>query len=178
MKKFNYSRICNYICVVLMLCLLVTQFLPFWECVDCENCEDGMVSLAEYFWNPREHKACANSMTQVYKDYFGDNIVDAKGKPFKFNASLIVIPTLIIFIAAVLTTFFGLRHGKKAIVAIIPLIAGIAGVYGYTSVLALQVGPNWQLHLGLCIAVLVISVISLTGLIPQAKAKFKELFYN
>lgn len=177
MKRFNYSRICNYICVVLMLCLLATQFLPFWECVDCENCEDGVASIADYFWNPREHKSLQKSMTQVYKDYFGENIVDANGKRFEFTANVILTPALFIFITAVLTVFFGLVYGKKPIVAIIPLIGSIAGIYGYTSALALQVGQNWQLHLGLCIAVLVVSVISLTGLIPEIKAKFQKLFY-
>lgn len=177
MKKINYSRICNYICVVLMLCLLATQFLPFWECVDCNNCEDGVASIADYFWNPREHKPVADELTKVYKSYFGENIVGANGKAFKFTANLILIPALLIFITTILTTFFCLRYGKKPIVAIIPLIGSVAGVYGYTSTLALQVGQNWQLHLGLCIAVLVVSAISLTGLIPEIKAKFQKLFY-
>ena len=177
MKKVNYSRICNYICVVLMLCLLATQFLPFWECVDCDVCEDGMASISDYFWNPREHKSLKKSMTRVYKDYFGENIVDANGKPFEFTANIVLISALGIFVSTLLTVFFGLVCGKKPIVAIFPLIGSIAGIYDYTTALALQVGQNWQLHLGLCIAVLIVSIISLTGLIPEIKAKIQKIYY-
>ena len=46
------ARICNYICVVLMLVILVFQFLPFWHYSTEE--ESFATSIQTYIWFPGE----------------------------------------------------------------------------------------------------------------------------
>lgn len=176
MKKFNYSRICNYVCVVLMLLLLITQFLPFWECKEtCEDC-GGTASISDYFWNPREHKTVASNMKELYLETYGKDLKGDNGKTFKFTANEILVPALVIFITAIGTALICTVFGKKPVSALVPFIGGLAGTYGYSTNIALQAGQNWQVHLVLSILVLVVSLVGLTGVIPQVRAKFKELF--
>ena len=48
------ARICNYICVVLMLVILVFQFLPFWHYSTEE--ESFATSIQTYIWFPGERR--------------------------------------------------------------------------------------------------------------------------
>lgn len=172
MKKRSYSQICNYICVLLMLLLLLTQFLPFWA---SSQSESGSVSISTYFWNPREHKDVAEDLKDLYMEIYGPGLRSANGKAYKFTANEILMPTLFIFITAAVTTVLCTLLAKHPLSAAAPFVGGLTGTIGYATVPALQVGQNWQLHLALSIAVLIVSVISLTGLLPAIKTMIAGL---
>ena len=80
MKKLGKNQIGNCICAFMCLLVLITQFLPFWNCTNCKTHkeEDKMVSVAEYIWIPVNHTPITKSMTNVYYEVFGRGILKVK----------------------------------------------------------------------------------------------------
>ena len=149
MKKnsISYARVLNYVCIVLMLLLLVTQFLPFFE---CPSCEDGTASVSDYVWFPDHHK----DITKVMKS------ADLYGK--KFEVSQVVLTPIVILAGCVLGIIFTIKNGGAPINAIYGLIAGGFGVVGYLTTPGLQIGQNWVLHLAASALVLVCALVVLS----------------
>ena len=159
----NYSRIFNYVCAVLMLLLLITQFLPFWSC-DCTKACDGgdVLSISDYVWFPSDHKQ------GLTKDI--GKVVD------DFEVNDVVLTPVLILAASVLGIVFCTLKAKNPLMGIFPFIAGLAGTIGYLTDPVLQMGQNWQLHLVASILVLVGSLVVLSKLVingVQAYKKFK-----
>lgn len=153
-----FSYISNAVCFLLLLVMLGTQFMPFWLCENCKNHEEAkQVSIAEYTCFPKKHSPITKGMTDVYLNIYGQDLVDEKGKPFKFQANDTVIPCVIIFAACILTVVMLIKKPSSPWVPVFPLAAGVGGIVGYLTTAALQVGPNWQLHL---IAAIVLTVAS------------------
>ena len=148
MKKNNvsYAKIFNYVCVVLMLLLLVTQFLPFWT---CPGCEDGVASVSDYVWFPDHHKDITND---IMKEIYGK----------KFEVSEVVLTPILILVSCVLGIIFCIKNASNPLTAIIPLIGGATGVVGYLTTPGLQAGQNWILHLVAAALVLVCSLVVLS----------------
>ena len=144
-KLFTY--ISNAVCFLLLLAMLATQFMPFWLCEDCKNHEEAkMVSAAEYTWFAKKHSPITKGMTEVYLDAYGHDLVDEKGKPFKFQANDTVIPCVVIFAATILAIAMLIKKPDSPLFPIFPLAGGISGAFGYLAILALQQGQNWMLH--------------------------------
>ncbi len=157
MKKntVSYARIFNYVCVVLMLLLLVTQFLPFWNCA---GCEDGMASVSDYVWFPNRHKDITNN---IMKDLYGKTFV----------VSQVVNAPLLILFGCVLGIILCIKNAHKPLTAIIPLIVGGAGVIGYLTTPGLQVGQNWIVHVIAAALVMVCALVSLSELVVKLAKK-------
>ena len=157
-NKISYGTIFNYICVVFMLFVIVTQFLPFYECA---GCEDGTTSLADYVWFPDHHK-------EITKDTMKD--ADMYGK--KFEVSQVVWTPIVTLAGSVLGIIFCLKNARKPWVALIPFATGAIGVYGYLTTKGLQIGENWILHLIACALVLVCALVTLSDpIVKLAKKK-------
>ena len=143
-----FTYISNAVCAFLLLAMFATQFLPFWLCSDCKNHEEPkVVSVAEYTWFAKEHTPITKGMTEVYLDLYGHDLVDEKGKPFKFQANDTVIPCIIVFAAIIITVIMLFKNPGNPWLPIFPAAAGIGGTVGYLAIAALQEGQNWQLHL-------------------------------
>ena len=158
MKKNNvsYARIFNYVCVVLMLLLLVTQFLPFWNCADCE---DGVASVSDYVWFPDHHKDITK---EIMKEIYGK----------KFEVSEVVTAPIVIFASCVLGIIFCIKDSHKPAVALIPLAGSLFGAFGYLTSPGLQVGQNWILHLIACVLVAICALVVLSEpIVKLAKKK-------
>lgn len=153
MKKSSvtYSQFFMYICVVLMLVMMATQFLPFWECA---HCEDGVASISDYVWWPEYHK-----------DITDDIMKDLYGKKFGLN-DLVLTPVLIVA-CTILSLFFCIKNAKKPLYAIIPAIGGGAGVFGYLTSPGLLAGSNWEIHVAVGAVLLVCSLVALSGAIVK-----------
>ena len=153
-----FSYISNAVCFLLLLVMLGTQFMPFWLCEDCKNHEETkQVSIAEYTCFPKKHSPITKGMTEVYLNIYGQDLVDEKGKPFKFQPNDTVIPCVIIFAACILTVVMLIKKPRSPWVPVFPLAAGVGGVVGYLTTAALQAGQNWQLHLIVAIVLTVAS---------------------
>ena len=174
MKKLTITSLCNFVCAVLLLVTLVMQFQPFWTCEDCKSHKDTTkdVSIAEYFWLPRHHDELAEDMTDLYKEIYGNNYRDPNGKKFKFRANEVLATALAASVGSVAGILCCVLLRKKFWVSAIPLAVGIAGVLGFTTCPALQIGKNAQIHLIIAIVVTVVAAISLIlGTILAIRAK-------
>ena len=148
-----------YISVALMLVMMATQFLPFWE---CSACEDGVASISDYVWFPEHHKDITNT---IMKDLYGK----------KFAVADVVLTPVIIVACTILSLFFCLKNADKYIYAIIPAIGGAAGVFGYLTCPGLQAGSNWVIHMAVGAALLACSLAAFSGFIVSlAKKKARE----
>ena len=162
MKTNNkFALISNIVCALLLFALVATQFLPFWNCTGCKNHEDGMISISEYLWHPKNHTPVTNGMTDVYKNYFGQDIKDENGKAWKFEANDVITTPVIIVIATILCVIFLVTKYKTMLPTLMACIGGAAGAFGYLTNLALETGSNWVLHLVVAGVVTAVSAVFL-----------------
>ena len=149
------ARICNYICVVLMLVILVFQFLPFWHYSTEE--ESFATSIQTYIWFPGE----CRDLDDYLAEQTGNEDIEA--------GQILGMPILVLVSGAV-GIVLCLIKAKSAIVSLLPAICGISGIWGFLSTPAFQLGSNWVVSLVLCIAGLLVSLVSLLTLAKKEKA--------
>lgn len=133
-KSLNHVRTCNIISAILLMALLVCQLMPFWRTGTHE------VSIQGYTWFPENHKEILEYLK-------------AEANPETTVNSVVSMPIIVL-----ISGFFGMIlcafKSENAWCASLAGICGIAGVIGYLTVPAFQVGNLWGLHLLLCVAVL------------------------
>lgn len=137
----NVVRMCNIICLVLLLALLVCQFLPFW------TVGEKQVSVQEYTW-----------ITWAHED-LTDSFIDTFGRDFMIKD--MVLTPFIVLAGIILAAIFCVSKVKKPGAAFLPFFVGVLVAWGYLSTPILQMGMLWQLHLGLSIAMAVVSLVPL-----------------
>lgn len=161
MKKNKFTIVSNIVCLALLLVLFVMQFLPFWNCTNCTTHEDGLISIGEYVWNTRDHRALTSKMTDIYKDKYGPGMKDEDGKAWKFEANDVVNIPVVIVISMIAGVLLMLSKPKTVLPALCACIGGFTGVIGYLTNVALQAGQNWTLHLAVAAVVAVASAVLL-----------------
>ncbi len=138
MKK---SQIFNYVCIALMAALLVLQFMPFW------NYDGVSTSIQSYIWFPAENAQLTAYLTaQLGESYTINNII---------------WPPILTLVALVVGVIICLWKSDEEWTALIPLAGGLIGAWGYLTTPAYQLGANWVLHLLVCIAIVVMAVLTL-----------------
>lgn len=173
MKQKNYTKILSFVLAVLLVCLLITQLLPFWNCSNCKTHKenDRMISIAEYILFPLDHKSLTTDMTNVYKAVYGEDLFDAQGKKWVFTVDEILICPLLVLVGCLLGIVLCIVMENKLYGILCGAIAGIAGVMGYLLYLPLQIGPNWQIHLAVAGVTAVASIALLVyDIIVRIKA--------
>ena len=135
------SKIFNIITIVLMGALLVLHFMPFWS-------YDGIsTSIQSYVWFPGNHAAL-----ETY-------IVGQVGVDYSIN-DIVLMPVLVL-VLTVVGIVLCIWKSDIPFVSLIPLACGLAGIFGYASQPAMQLGTNWVLHLVVCIAMVVTSALTM-----------------
>lgn len=147
LKKERIAE-CNIVCAILMLALLVSQFMPFWQYADKD--ETVTVSIQEYVWMAYEH------------DDLPDSFKDALGE--KVNLNQIVLMPIVCLVACAVGVVMCLRSIDGPVTAIASLIAGGFGVWGYLTV------PAYKLGAGIAFPVVVSALALLGGVISIALA--------
>lgn len=149
MKNVNKLQLSNYICAFMCLLVLITQFLPFWNCSDCREHEDvdKTVSIAEYVWFPDHHRPITKGMTDVYLEAYGEDYTDEDGKKYKFAVDDIVTPLVILLAGSIIGAVLGFVFSDKSTVALLSTIVGGVGLYWYLTCPAMKIGASWYLHL-------------------------------
>ena len=160
MKQRNYTKTLSFVLAALLLCLFITQLLPFWTCSDCKTHPEGdkTLSIAEYILFPLDHKPLTNDMNDMYKAVFA---VDE-----------ILMNPLLVFVGCLLGIALCIFMDNKLYGIISGAIAGIAGVMGYLMHLPLQAGPNWQLHMAVAG---VVAVAAVALLVYELQFKIKAV---
>ena len=178
MKNEKWTSVCNLICVVLLIVVLVMQFQPFWTCPGCKTHKkvEKEVSIAEYIWTPKHHDSLTDEMTDYYREYYGPDYKDPiTGRKFKFVPNYILPAPLTVFLGCVVGIVGCVIFRKKFFMAGIPLVVGVAGMLGHLTYPAMMIGKDNQTHLILLIVVTAVAAISLIwggiGFILDRKAK-------
>ena len=173
MKNINKTQLCNYVCAFMCLLVLITQFLPFWNCSNCKDHKDAdkVVSIAEYVWFPDHHKPITKGMTDVYLEEYGEDLTDERGKKFKFAIDDIVFPCIVIFAGSIVGLALSLAFSQRAISGVITAIVGVVGTYWYLTCPAMKVGANWQIHL---VVAALAATVSLACIIRNIIASLKD----
>ncbi len=145
MSKFvsNRTSVCNLICAVLMVFLLVLQFTPFWSFG--EDAETA--SIQGYVWFPTDHGSL-----EKY-------IEEATGSKHDIN-SILAMPILVLLLGAAGSLLCLIKH-DQIWTAAFPVACGACGMWGYLSKAAFRLGTNWPFHLVLCIAMFVVGLLSI-----------------
>lgn len=168
MLKKNYKPICNIVCSVLVLVLLVLQFLPgYWTAQKAKPEKDGsyktdVASLQGYMWVPSEYTV----LEDYFDDLYGDDLV--------MNDA--VMMPVITLVGGVLLIAFSIFMSNKAWVALLPAIVGVIGVYGYLAFPIYQLNSLWVVHFILAVLILLVSLTSIvTSIVLWIKAFRQEL---
>ena len=173
MKKFGKNQIGNFVCALMCVLVLVTQFLPFWNCTNCKTHkeEDKAVSVAGYIWVPVNHTPITKSMTDVYYEVFGEGLLDVNGKPYKFSVNDIFGPCVVTFVGSLAGIVLAIWFSRRAIVGAVTLVMGCSTARWYLICPAMQAGQNWQLHLvvGILAAVAAGVVLLVNLVIPLVR---------
>lgn len=124
-----------------------------------ENREPVKVSIQQYAWLPT-FDSCVG-VTEYFETQYED---------YKIN-DIILMPALTL-ILAVACAVFGLFKSGKPWGYLLALVGGLLATVTYLTKPIFQAGANWQLHLGISIAITVIALIpTVAGLIGLLRKK-------
>lgn len=145
--KMTLTRVISFVCVLLMLGILVTQFLPFWTYGDPAE----SVSINGYVWFPDKH----TDLSKELQAYFLEPV------KVKLVVNSVATSSLLLLVASALSAVVLVFKSKKALFSLLPLATGAIGLYQYLGNGLYQLGMNWQIHLALCIAAIVVAAVNL-----------------
>lgn len=81
------------------------------------------------------------------------------GESYSLN-DIVLMPAIVLLI-----TVFGIIlciwKWDNIFASLLPLVCGLAGIWGYLSKPAFQLGNNWGVHLAICIVMMFASVIKI-----------------
>lgn len=160
MLKKNYKVICNVVCAVLMLALLVLQFLPnYWTCQNDRPDKDGnyktdSASLQGYMWMPTEHKLLGNHFEDLY------------GKNFELN-QVVLMPVVTLAFSAI-GAVLALVNRRTKVTGKLGILVGAVGAYGYLSHPIFRMNALWIVHLVVCV---VMALVGLTSAVVSIVSK-------
>ena len=153
-KSINLVRVFNIVCAVLLVAIAVCQLVPFWQS------GETTASIQDYVWFPKENKG----LNDYFKQVTGD-------RTFRVN-DMMLMPVIVIA-CSILGLFSCTVKSGKVSSAIIPLICGVVGIWGYRSSPLFQTADSWIIHLVICILLTVLS--ALTFVVYFAKKNKKKL---
>ena len=142
MKKSGTVKGLNLLCALLCAVLLVLQFVPFWA----EG--DGQVSIGGYIWFPSDHKTLDSQFAAEIEGY---TINDA-----------VPVAVLLLVLSAVGIVLCILRM-NNALSALVPLVCGRIGTFGYLLQPAYRMGAGWQLHCLVGVAMAALAAVTLAA---------------
>lgn len=128
-------------CALVLVLLLITQFVPFWQ--------DGemSVSISSYVWFPQDNKA----VTTYLQGFLGSG----------FDVGDMVAGPVALVVGSLVSLWMCLFMQSKWITPIVTALTGLVGTIGYLATPALQLGSLWGLHLGLSILLLVLAAVTI-----------------
>lgn len=151
-KHLTQVSLCNIVCALMMLVLLILQFTPFWQYGE----EGASASIGAYVWFPTENAAV------------GTAIKEAVGDDFTIESIVGVAVLLLLLSAAGIAAC--LIKMNSPVVSALPVACGLVGLYSFLTKPALRLGMNWGFQLALCIAMLIIGAVSLGSMLAGRKA--------
>ena len=139
----------NVLSIAAMLILVICQFTPYWQY------EGGSGSINGYIWFPSHHTQLAS--------YLEESV----GTAVEMN-DVIGMPILIL-VLAVIGLICCFRYFDGPATAIIAVIAGIVGLWGYLSGSIYSLGSPYGLHIALCAIILILELVGTAAYVISQK---------
>ncbi len=143
MKKFNnpVSKKLNFLGMGLMIITIIVMFVvPFWKY------EGTQVSMITYMCFPIDYVA----LDQWFYSTFG----------IAHSTNYLVTVILLVFVPYFITCVLYVTKSENGVVALIPFLASICGIVGYSIVPAYSIGMNLWIYYVLCAVVGAVSLSS------------------
>ncbi len=134
------GKTCNRVAALLMALLLILQFVPYWHYGEGEALS---ASINSYVWFPHHHQELTAQFAAQETGYI---------------INPVAYPTVGVFVLCVLGTFLCLWKSSSSLVAVLPVMAGALGLFGYLSAPAFQAGGWYWLHVLLFVLMIVMGV--------------------
>lgn len=153
MSQFkNRVSICNLVCVLLMLAIIVAQLLiPCWTVEKKGVVEE--VSLGKYVWFVNDYRTLTNS----FKDSFGK----------EFKADVIAFPHLYMVLVFGFGLVFCIKDHNKKIPSLFCTAFGFMNIYYYLTNQILAATPANVICIVGGAVVLLLSLLSIGGDLPK-----------
>lgn len=137
------GKTCNRVAALLMALLLILQFVPYWHYGEGEALS---ASVNGYVWFPYHHQELTAQLA-------------AQGTGHYIND--VAYPMVGVFVLCVLGTLFCLWKSGSALSAVLPVMAGALGLFGYLSAPAFQAGGWYWQHVLLFVLMIVMGVCAI-----------------
>ena len=149
----RYTKILNYIIVVLVFALLILQLLPYWDTTAVVNKQEvpATMSIQSYVWWPLEAEQGGPNLTKHFESVYGKDWV---------IADIVLMPVIGIF-TVIMVVFFGIKKPTRLWMNIVYLLCGIGGVIGYLTVPVFQENGIWVVHMIVCVLITGVSVANI-----------------
>ena len=127
--------------------------------------EPVKIAIQEYVWMPTFERCDG-----VFDYFDGIYSIDNPGKDndYEFMLKDIVLMPVIVFFFSLVGGFLGIYKSDKSWVSIFALVTGIAAIIGYLTQPIFQTGALWQVHLGVGIAIFLVSLVPTADYILRA----------
>lgn len=135
------TKLCNYVCALLTLCLLIFQFTPFW------NFGSDSLSINGYVWLDTSNTEIANWFTSQL------------GSAVNINSIVLTSVLVLLFGAAGLVLC--LMKSDIGLVALLPAVSALSGIYAFVLKPVFRLGSTWIIQLIICIAILAFAVMAI-----------------
>lgn len=154
MNKKNRTKICLFLCALVLAAILVCQFTPFWS----YPIEDGeaSVSIGSYIWFPTENK--------TVDSYITSNVSAG------YSISQLVVPVILVLLLGAVGLVMCLFKHTNAWTGLLPLCCGLAGLYGFLCQEAFKLGTAWNIHVLLYAAAAILGALALYFALSKEKA--------
>lgn len=162
-KKTNVLNIVgNILCIVMLLALFASFFLPSWEYTASRKVENSRewvnveesVSVMEYTWMAYDHKGLTKEFTKEF------------GKK-NFSINDVVTMPFILTICVIVCAVFGLWKMKSNWQSLFALVGSGFAVMTLLNNQVLQMGPSWMINLILACAALAASLFHFALLVKS-----------
>lgn len=166
MLKKNYKIICNVVCAVLMVALLVLQFLPgYWSQKSDTPDKNGnyitdTTSLQGYIWMPEKYEV----LDEYFKDLYGK----------KFELNQIILMPVVSLVFGTIGAVLALAKRRNKTTSKLGVLVGVIGVYGYLSHPIFQLNAMWIAHLVICILIALVGLTSVVISVMEKSAAKKK----
>lgn len=157
MTKSFYGRtkLCNYLCAVLTLCLLILQFTPFWRF------GENSISINGYVWLD-----CSNS---EIANWFSSQLGSAP------NINSIVITAVLVLLLGIAGVVLCIMKSNVGFAALLPAAASLSALYAFAFKPVFRLGSTWLIQLLICILILAAAAMSVIfGLQKNKQEAFGE----
>jgi len=150
LSESEHVSLLNRVSAAVSAILLVLHFVPFWKY------GDGMsASIGGLVWLPYNHTGLTAELAASIEGFTVDSLAGRSA---------------LLCILCLAALFFCLLNSEKYMFSLLPISAGIAGVWAFLSSPALRLGSGWIIQLVLSVLLLLVGILTFLMGLKSEKA--------